>query len=415
MREVDTDASGFIEYREFVKQFHQVLERNGRGQGANDDLKRENARLYERLKDLERRLHSKDSEDAIRAKEAAHVKNMQIVFAQQCAQYEATIANLQHQLAMASKGGAHGADGNSGKKAQLGSRVAELQAQVNDLRTFYSKKVRSLEDSSREAQARATAAEKKLRESREKWASTKARQTARLTYLERQVQHKEGQPGEMDRLRAELQEARAHADWYQQQMAFFEQSRNDVQRAMVGQRKQQSRPATTAVGATPSSTVPPPVAQYPSSTAAGDAQLASLRHEAEMERMRAQHTLDMERLRNEMRGLRSQPYPTQAVNAFSGSYPSQAWAATPPSSGVAALEQRLRAMESNYVQRELELKSLAATAARMPMELGATQHMAGQQGQTAALALSSKSAEVATMHRELNDVIRELETMRQQR
>lgn len=98
------------------------------------------------------------------------MKNMQIVFAQQCAQYEATIANLQHQLAMASKGGGgtNGADGKSGKKGQLGSRVTELQAQVNDLRTFYSKKVRSLEDSSREAQARATAAEKKLRESREK-------------------------------------------------------------------------------------------------------------------------------------------------------------------------------------------------------------------------------------------------------
>ena len=219
----------------------------------------------------------------------------------------------------------------------------------------------------------------------------------------------------MDRLRAELQEARAHADWYQQQMAFFEQSRNDVQRAMVGQRKQQSRPATTAVGATPASTVPPPVAQYPTSTAAGDAQLASLRHEAEMERMRAQHTLDMERLRNEMRELRSQPYPTQPMNGFGGSYPAQAWVAAPPSSGVAALEQRLRAMESNYVQRELELKSLAATAARMPTELGVTQHMAAQQGQTAALALSAKSAEVATMHRELNDVIRELEMMRQQR
>ena len=76
---------------------------------------------------------------------------------------------------------------------------------VNDLRTFYSKKVRSLEDQAREAQARATAAEKKLRESREKWASTKAKQTARLTYLERQAAQRDGKPGEMDRLRAELQ------------------------------------------------------------------------------------------------------------------------------------------------------------------------------------------------------------------
>ena len=59
---------------------------------------------YERLRELERRLHENDSEDAIRSKEAAHVKNMQVVFAQQCQQYEATIANMQHQLAMASSG-----------------------------------------------------------------------------------------------------------------------------------------------------------------------------------------------------------------------------------------------------------------------------------------------------------------------
>ena len=81
----------------------------------------------------------------------------------------------------------------------------EARLAVNDLRTFYSKKVRSLEDQAREAQARATAAEKKLRESREKWASTKAKQTARLTYLERQAAQRDGKPGEMDRLRAELQ------------------------------------------------------------------------------------------------------------------------------------------------------------------------------------------------------------------
>eukprot|EP01044_Picomonas_judraskeda_P014999 COSAG03_NODE_2459_length_2733_cov_550.034169_4_plen_229_part_00 len=219
-------------------------------------------------------------------------------------------------------------------------------------------------------------------------------------------------------------QARAHADWYQQQMAFFEQSRNDVQRAMVGQRKQQqqqqqqqSRPAATAVGATPSSTVPPPVAQFPSSAAAaGDAQLASLRHEAEMERMRAQHTLDMERLRNEMRALRTQPPPPSAgVHTGYGSppWPAQAWAAAPADGGVAALEQRLRMMESNYVQRERELNALAASAARMPEELGVTQRMAAQHGQTASLALSAKSAQVAAMHTELNEVIRELETMRQ--
>ena len=221
----------------------------------------------------------------------------------------------------------------------------------------------------------------------------------------------------MDRLRAELQEARAHADWYQQQMAFFEQSRNDVQRAMVGQRKQhQSRPATTALGATPSSTVPPPVAQYPTSTAAGDAQLASLRHEAEMERMRAQHTLDMERLRNEMRALRSQSIQAPSAGAhtgYAGPWPAQAWVATSADGDVAALEQRLRMMESNYAQRERELNALAASAARLPEALGATQHLAAQHGQTAALALSAKSAQVAAMHTELNEVIRELETMRQ--
>ena len=216
-------------------------------------------------------------------------------------------------------------------------------------------------------------------------------------------------------------QARAHADWYQQQMAFFEQSRNDVQRAMVGQRKQQqqqqSRPAATAVGATPSSTVPPPVAQFPSSAAAGDAQLASLRHEAEMERMRAQHTLDMERLRNEMRALRTQPPPAPSAGLHTGyggpPWPAQAWAAAPADGGVAALEQRLRMMESNYVQRERELNALAASAARMPEELGVTQRMSAQHGQTASLALSAKSAQVAAMHTELNEVIRELETMRQ--
>ena len=128
MRGVDSDASGFIDYRAFVKQFQQLA---GTTSAANSDLKRENARLYERLKDLERRLHSKDSDDAIRAKEAAHVKNMQVVYAQQCAQYEATIANLQHQLAMALKGGGgQSTGGTAGKKGQLGSRVAELQAQV---------------------------------------------------------------------------------------------------------------------------------------------------------------------------------------------------------------------------------------------------------------------------------------------
>ena len=90
---------------------------------------------YERLRELERRLHENDSEDAIRSKEAAHVKNMQVVFAQQCQQYEATIANMQHQLAMASSGASAGAKGQQqpgaggGQKGQLGSRVAELQSQ----------------------------------------------------------------------------------------------------------------------------------------------------------------------------------------------------------------------------------------------------------------------------------------------
>merc|ERR1711991_536123 len=99
------------------------------------------------------------------------------------------------------------------------------------------------------------------------------------------------------------------------------------------------------------------------------------------------------------------------MNGF-GAPPAQAWAASPQTGAVAALEHRLRMMETNYAQRERELQTLAATAARMPSQLGATQEMAAQQGQAAALALSSKSAEVATMQRELNDVIRELETMR---
>ena len=66
-------------------------------------------------------------------------------------------------------------------------------------------------------------------------------------------------------------------------------------------------------------------------------------------------------------------------------------------------------MESNYAQRERELNSLAASAARMPMELGMTQQMGAQQGQAAALAMSAKSAEVAAMQSELNELIREVE------
>jgi hypothetical protein len=77
--------------------------------------------------------------------------------------------------------------------------------------------------------------------------------------------------------------------------------------------------------------------------------------------------------------------------------------------GLSALEQRLRMMESNYAQRERELNSLAASAARMPMELGMTQQMGAQQGQAAALAMSAKSAEVAAMQSELNELIREVE------
>ena len=466
MREVDSDGSGFIDYREFVKQFHQVMEGS---MGANEDLKRENKRLYERMKEMERKLHSKDSEDAIRQKEAAHVKNMQVVFAQQCAQYEATIANLQHQLAMASKGGAGGDPTTAaGKKGQLGSRVSELQAQVNDLRQFYSKKVRALEDTAREAQARATSAEKKLRESREKWASTKARQTARLTYLERQVNHKDGQPGEMDRLRAELQEARAHADWYQQQMAFFEQSRNDVQRAMSGQRsKQQKQPvAAQRMGASPASSRAPQVAQYPTG-AMDDGLLSNLRHETTLERMKAEHGLEMEKMKNEMRSLRTsvgggggmpvgripmgmaaQPGMMGATLAlhfhrcsfcvFSSSFLSlsglifgrlasgmggmngmgsmgggigMGMGAGGAAPGLTALQQRLASMERNYAQREMELNSMVS---RMPTELGMSQQMGSQQGQQAALAMSAKSAEMQAMQHDLNELIREVETIRPQ-
>jgi chromosome segregation ATPase len=175
MSHVDTNNSGFIDYREFRRQF------SGNRGFDNSELKRENERLYERLRELERSIRNKDSDDAIRQKEAEHVRAMQVTWGQQRAQFEATIANLQHQLALSMKN----AGGGQQRKSQLGNRVAELQAQVNDLRTFYSKKVRALEDGKREAEELATAAEHKLRESREKWGSTKARMTARLTFLER--------------------------------------------------------------------------------------------------------------------------------------------------------------------------------------------------------------------------------------
>ena len=55
------------------------------------------------------------------------------------------------------------------------------------------------------------------------------------------------------------------------------------------------------------------VAQYPTGPSA-EQELASLRHDAEMERMRSEHTLEMEKLRNEMRMLRTAG-PTQALAA----------------------------------------------------------------------------------------------------
>ena len=87
--------------------------------------------------------------------------------------------------------------------------------------------------------------------------TTKARMTARLTFLERRSIQQEGKPGEMERLRGELQEARAHADWYQQQMAFFEQQRADVGRAMVGHKR------TGNIGGSSSTGLRAPVAQFP--------------------------------------------------------------------------------------------------------------------------------------------------------
>ena len=281
--------------------------------------------------------------------------------------------------------------------------MAELQAQVNDLRAFYSKKVRTLEDKAREAEARATAAEHQLRESREKWASTKARMTARLTFLERKSLQQEGKPGEMDRLRGELQEARAHADWYQQQMAFFEQQNQDVKRAMVGQTA--SSGSAAMMGATPSGGPRPSVARYPVGGGSGapgqlaglarqtaaDEQLAAMRHSTEMERMRSEHALEMERLRSEMQTIRQASNVAGTMNGRSNNV-------------VSRLDSHLELLEQRYNQRELSLQQLGASS---------TMGIApGQQQQQYAAAMAAKNAEVMAMQRELSQLVSEIEMYR---
>eukprot|EP01050_Picozoa_sp_SAG11_P001507 SAG11_NODE_65_length_18798_cov_11.881224_6_plen_133_part_00 len=105
---------------------------------------------------------------------------MQLIQAQQRAQYQTTIAALQHQLAMRTALGQDAQlDGEEvvypprRRAGGLHGRTADLQAQINDLRGFYGKKVRDLEDRSREGEARAAAAAAKLRMSREKWSNTR--------------------------------------------------------------------------------------------------------------------------------------------------------------------------------------------------------------------------------------------------
>ena len=173
------------------------------------------------------------------------------------------------------------------------------------------------------------------------------------------------------------------------------------------------------------------VAQYPTGPSA-EQELASLRHDAEMERMRSEHTLEMEKLRNEMRMLR-----TAGPAMGQGQPMGNAWMAPGPGiqqagGALSALSSRLMALESNYTQREAELNSLgaprghprlptrctahrcacaAANAARMPAAMGMQQQAMGAQGQASALALSAKNAEMAAMQQELGDLMREVETL----
>ena len=101
------------------------------------------------------------------------------------------------------------------------------------------------------------------------------------------------------------------------------------------------------------------MAQYPTGPSA-EQELASLRHDAEMERMRSEHTLEMEKLRNEMRMLR-----TAGPAMGQGQPMGNAWMAPGPGiqqagGALSALSSRLVALESNYTQREAELNSLGA-------------------------------------------------------
>ena len=77
-----------------------------------------------------------EAEEAIRRREEIQLQQLQITFAQETAQYEATIAKLQEELASRGALGAGGAQrgrkGELKKKGGFGGRVEELQAQVPD-------------------------------------------------------------------------------------------------------------------------------------------------------------------------------------------------------------------------------------------------------------------------------------------
>jgi hypothetical protein len=204
---MDVDMDGFIDVHEFLRCFRSASD----GSGDSVDMQRERVRLEKRLHELKSTVGDAMPLEAIRQRESQHVASMQMLHAQQRAQYQATIAALQHQLATGP------ADpGPRGKQRVTAVGTAqELQAQVNDLRGFYSKKVRNLEDKSREAEARARAAAAKLQASREAWSHSKSRLMTRINFIESELSKNGGAAGEAERLQEALHEALAHGSWYQ--------------------------------------------------------------------------------------------------------------------------------------------------------------------------------------------------------
>eukprot|EP01050_Picozoa_sp_SAG11_P021357 SAG11_NODE_3786_length_2226_cov_2.160790_1_plen_238_part_00 len=215
--------------------------------------------------------------------------------------------------------------------------------------------------------------EARLATAREKWGSTKARLTARLTFLERQWNDEAacgGAGGEIGRLKSLVVLKRKEARYSQLQMASAQQQRDDAGRALAGRRPRNVPPGAAwassdqphvstrlsddgmidGAGTLADESVARQLEELRAAQAQHELRLASMRHEAEMQRVRNEHEMKMQRMQLQLGG---------GSGSGGGS-----------SVGGIALErlaQRLHAMEARVGARESQLGVLQQQIGRAAM------------------------------------------------